>query len=185
MEQFPSTSVALAVRTIGDPEAETQLIKRVVANMDQTVPVSHVERMSDVIVESVSVTRFATFLASLFAFVALALAIVGIYSVLAYIMSQRQRDIAVQIALGASSSRVIGGVLRRAAVLTGLGIALGSALAWVLTRGLAGLFLGVSPHEPSIFVGAASVFAVVALAAACVPAFRTTRINPVVALTSI
>jgi ABC-type antimicrobial peptide transport system permease subunit len=74
-------------------------------------------------------------------------------------------------------------VLRQALVLTGIGIALGTAASWMLTRELAGLFLGVSPHDPGIFVGAAVTFAVVALAAASVPAFRTTRVNPVVALT--
>jgi putative ABC transport system permease protein len=65
-----------------------------------------------------------------------------------------------------------------------MGIALGSAAAWGLTRALGGLFVGVSPHDPAVFVGAAVAFAVVALAAASVPAFRTTRINPVLALTS-
>jgi putative ABC transport system permease protein len=110
--------------------------------------------------------------------------LVGIDSVLAYVVSQRRREIAVRIALGASHANVIGDVLRRALALTGLGIALGSATAWLLTRALEGLFLGVSPHDPAIFVGAAAVFTVVALAAASVPAFRTTRVNPVVALTS-
>jgi ABC-type antimicrobial peptide transport system permease subunit len=110
---------------------------------------------------------------------------VGIYSVLAYIVGQRQREFAVRLALGAGGAQVMSDVLRRALVLTGTGIALGSGVAWVLTRALAGLFLAVSPHDPGIFVGAAAVFAVVALAAASVPAFRTTRINPVAALTSI
>jgi putative ABC transport system permease protein len=99
-------------------------------------------------------------------------------------VSQRQREIAVRLALGASRSHVMGDVLRHALGLTGVGLALGSGAAWVLTRTLAGLFVGVSPHDPGIFVGAAAVFAVVALAAASVPAFRTTRVNPVVALTA-
>jgi ABC-type antimicrobial peptide transport system permease subunit len=78
----------------------------------------------------------------------------------------------------------MGDVVRRAFALTSVGIALGTGVAWVLTHALAGLFVGVSPHDPGIFVGAAAVFAVVALAAAAVPAFRTARVNPVVALTS-
>ena len=86
--------------------------------------------------------------------------------------------------LGASDAHVIGDVMRRALVLTGVGIALGSAAAWILTRALASLFLGVSPHDPGIFLGAAVAFAAVGLAAASVPAFHTTRVNPVVALTA-
>jgi ABC-type antimicrobial peptide transport system permease subunit len=77
----------------------------------------------------------------------------------------------------------VGDVVRYALTLTGTGIVLGSLAAWLLTRALASLFLGVSPHDPAIFAGAATAFAV-ALAAASVPALRTTRINPVVALKS-
>ena len=108
---------------------------------------------------------------------------VGIYSVLAYIVSQRQREIAVRIALGASRTHVMGDVLRRAFVLTSMGIALGTGAAWMLTRGWRDSSW-VSVRTIRDFVGAAAVFAVVALAAASVPAFRTTRVNPVVALTS-
>jgi putative ABC transport system permease protein len=178
-------AAAVAARTTGDPEGLTGTLRDVIANLDPTVAVSHVETMVERQVQSVGTTRFETVLASLFAVVALVLGVVGIYSVLAYVVGQRQREFAVRLALGAGGAQVMGDVLRRALVLTGIGIALGSGVAWVLTRALAGLFLAVSPHDPGIFVGAAAVFAVVALAAASVPAFRTTRINPVAALTSI
>ncbi len=155
-----------------------------IADLDATVPVSNVETMSEHMAQSVGTTRFSSFLASLFAAVALVLGMVGIYSVLSYIVGQRRREIAVRIALGASQSRVVGDVLRRALALAGVGIVVGSGAAWLLTRALAGLFVGVSPHDPGIFVGAAAAFAIVALAAASIPAFRTTRINPATALTS-
>jgi predicted permease len=174
----------VAVHTAGDLETQTRSLRQVVAGLDPTLPVSEVETLGERMVQSVGTTRFSSFLASLFAVVALILGMVGIYSVLAYVVSQRQREIAVRLALGASRSHVMGDVLRHALGLTGVGLALGSGAAWVLTRTLAGLFVGVSPHDPGIFVGAAAVFAVVALAAASVPAFRTTRVNPVVALTS-
>lgn len=140
--------------------------------------------MSAWMARSIDTTRFSTFLASLFAVVALILGMVGIYSVLAYIVSQRRREIAVRIALGATAGAVIRDVLRRALALAGAGIVVGSLAAWMLTRGLAGLFLGVSPHDPLVFVGAAMIFALVALVAASIPALRTTRVNPVEALTS-
>ena len=116
--------------------------------------------------------------------VALVLGVLGIYSVLAYVVSQRRREIAVRLALGAGRARVMRDVLQHAVGLTGVGLVLGSAAAWMLTRALASLFLGVSPHDPAIFVGAAAAFAVAALGAASVPAFRTTRIDPMAALAS-
>jgi len=182
--QAPSNIAYVAVRTSGDPEAQTAAVKRVIFNLDRTVPVSEVETMTERMVQSVGTTRFSTFLASLFAAIALALGLVGIYSVLTYIVSQRQREIAVRIALGASRATVIGDVLRRALALTVVGVLIGLGASWVLTRVLANLFLGVSPHDPEIFVGAAAAFTFVALIAASVPALRTTRINPVVALSS-
>ncbi len=184
MAQFNEPVFALAVRASGDPEALTTTLRRVVAGVDPTVPLSEIRTMSAWMARSIDTTRFSTFLASLFAVVALILGMVGIYSVLAYIVSQRQREIAVRITLGATAGTVMRDVLRRALALAGAGIAVGSLAAWLLTRGLAGLFLGVSPHDPLVFAGAAAIFAVVALVAASIPAFRTTRVNPVVALTS-
>ena len=180
----PGGSWHLAVRATGNPDAQSQALGQIVASLDRGVPVSHVATESELMAQSVSTTRFSSFLASLFAVIALVLGMLGIYSVLAYIVGQRRREIAVRIALGASRGRVVGDVLRRAMVLTSVGIVLGSGAAWILTRALAFLFLGVSPHDPEVFIGAAAVFAGVALVAASVPAFRTTRINPVVALTS-
>jgi ABC-type antimicrobial peptide transport system permease subunit len=140
--------------------------------------------MDERMMQSVGLTRFSSFLASLFAVVALVLGIVGIYSVLAYIVSQRQREMAVRLALGASHSRLVGGVVRRALELTAIGILVGSGAAWVLTRALSALFLGVNPHNPAIFLGAAGVFGAVALLAAIVPSLRAARVNPVTALSS-
>jgi predicted permease len=181
---LPGLFTNVAVRASGDPRAQTAPLQRTIHGVDRTVPVFDIKTMSDRVADSVGTTRFSSFLASLFAIVALVLGMVGIYSVFAYIVSQRQREIAVRIALGASQMRVMGEVLRGALVLTGLGLALGSGMAWLLTSGLAGLLVGVSPHDPAIFVGAAAAFGAVALIAASVPAFRTTRVNPVVALTS-
>lgn len=177
-------STNVAVRTSGDPAAQTRTVRQAISGLDPMVPVSDIKTMSDRMVQSIGTIRFSTFLASLFAVVAFALGLVGIYSMLAYIVSQQEREIAVRIALGAHRSHVMGAVLQHALALTGIGIACGSAIAWVLTRALANLFLGISPHDPRIFAGAAVAFAVVALVAASLPALRTTRVNPAVALTS-
>ncbi len=184
LAQYDEPVIALAVRTSGDPDALTAPLRRVVAGVDPTVPLSEIRTMSAWMARSIDTTRFSTFLASLFAVVALVLGMVGIYSVLAYVVSQRRREIAVRITLGATAGTVVRAVLRRALALAGAGIVVGSLAAWMLTRGLADLFLGVSPHDPLVFVGAAVIFALVALVAASIPALRTTRVNPVEALTS-
>jgi putative ABC transport system permease protein len=175
---------SIAIRTVGDPAGNARLVKQVMARLDPLVPVYHFETMTERVVQSVGTTRFASVLASLFAAIALILGMVGIYSVLASIVAQRRRETAVRLALGASRSRVMGDVLRRALTLAGIGTAVGSLGAWILTRLLSGLFLAVNPHDPVIFVGAAVVFVILALAAATGPAYRTTRINPATALTS-
>jgi len=176
--------VTVAARVADNPRAHAAALRRVVTSLDASVPVSDVKTMVARENESISTTRFSTFLASLFALAALALGAVGIYSVLAYIVRQRRREIGIRIALGARNIDVMSEVLKRTVVLTVVGLALGTAAAWMLTRALASLFVGVSPHDPGIFAAAAGLFALVALLAASVPAFRTTRINAVVALNS-
>jgi putative ABC transport system permease protein len=183
--QSPSNVVTIAERVSGDPAARATAFRRMIASLDPTVPVFDVATMSDRMAQSIGTTRFSSFLASLFALVALILGALGIYSVLAYTVAQRKRETAVRIALGASRADVMGDVLRRAVTLAGGGIVLGSVAAWMLTRALASLFVGVSPHNPGIFAAAAGLFALVALVAASVPAFRTTRVDPVVALATL
>lgn len=181
---FPIFTIRLAVHTAGDPIAETPRLRRLIATLDPSVPVYEVRTMSELLAQSIGTTRFSTVLASLFAVIALTLGVVGIYSVLAYIVTQRQREIAVRIALGAPRAQVMADVLAATLRLSAIGIALGLVLAWVLTRALTNLLAGVGAHDPATFVGAAVVFAVVALLAAVIPALRTIRVNPVVVLAS-
>ena len=176
--------VTIASRVADDPRAHADALRRVVTSLDATVPVSDVKTMVTRENESISTTRFSTFLASLFGLAALVLGAVGIYSVLAYIVRQRRREIGIRMALGARNIDVMSEVIKRTFVLTLAGLTLGTGVAWMLTRALASLFVGVSPHDPGIFAAAAVLFAVVALLAASVPAFRTTRVNAVVALNS-
>jgi ABC-type antimicrobial peptide transport system permease subunit len=183
--QSPSNVVTIAERVFGNPAARATAFRRMLTSLDPAVPEFDVATMSDRMAQSIGTTRFSSFLASMFALVSLMLGGLGIYSVLAYTVAQRQRETAVRIALGASRANVMGDVLRRALTLAGIGIALGAIAAWVLTGALASLFVGVSPHNPGIFAAAAGLFAVVALAAGSVPAFLTTRVDPVVALTAL
>jgi putative ABC transport system permease protein len=183
LSQFPDYSATLVVRSRAS-DAAAAAIRRAVAAVDPSVPVFNFETMNHRLAQSIGPTRFSTFLASLFAITALILSVVGIYSVLAYIVAQDRREIGIRLALGARGTHVMGHVVRRGLMLTGAGLALGAATAWIVTRSLATLFVGVSPHDPTAFVGVALLFALVALLAASVPAFRTTRVDPVVALNS-
>ena len=182
--QLPQRVFYVEVRTAADPERQSARLRHVIATIDPAVAVSDVETMTSRMGGEIATMRFSAFLASLFASLALVLGAFGIYSVLAYIVGQRKREIGVRIALGAKSRHVMSDVLRRALTLTSLGIALGAGATWVVTRALASLFVGVRPHDPFIVAGVAGSFVLVALVAASVPAYRTTRVNPVVALSS-
>ncbi len=178
----PWDDMQVAMRTAGEPSASAMILTRTIHGLDPSVPVSDLKTMTQRVAQSVSTTSFSTFLASLFAVVAVALGVVGIYSVLAYIVGQRRREIGIRLALGASRAHVMADVLRHGLALVGGGIAIGSLAAWMFTRTLAGAFAGLDPRDPSVLWSAALLFAVVALAAATVPAYRTTRIDPVVVL---
>jgi ABC-type antimicrobial peptide transport system permease subunit len=176
--QCPFPIAFASVRSAGPPEQMAASVRRVVATLDPSMPVSDVRTLRNRVAGTIDATRFSTVLASLFAIVAAVLGVVGVYSVLAYIVVQSRHDVAIRVALGASQTEVIADVMRRAAVLTGLGIAIGSFTAWILTRLLAGLFVGVAPHDPVTFASAAIGFALVALAAAAIPAVRSAQTSP-------
>lgn len=181
LAQSPIVGVVknIVLHTGGDPTGQAAALKRVIASIDGSVPVYGIKSMDASVAQSVSMTRFSTFLASVFAAIAITLGMIGIYSVLAYIAGQRRREVAIRIALGARRSVIVGDVIRHALILAAVGVALGSAGAWWMARAFAGLFAGVDPHDPGVFVGASVVFAIVALVAAAMPAFRSASINPV------
>lgn len=182
--QCPSAYAFLAVRAAGNPNALVGEVRTGISALDKSVPLSDMQTMDERLARSVAITRFSSFLASLFAAVALALATLGVYSILAYLVAERKREIAVRMALGARLGTVVRSVLYHALILTGAGIAIGLFGAWILTRALATFFLGINPHDPALFIGVAGAFGIVALAAASMPAWRASRIDPVRALAS-
>ena len=121
-------------------------------------------------------------LLALFAVVALCLAAVGVYGVMAYAVSQRTHEIGIRVALGARRSDVFGLVLRQGLVLTVCGVALGLAGEVALTRGLSALLFDVSPRDPLTYTGLAALLCLVAIVACCVPARRAMRLDPMTAL---
>ena len=152
--------------------------------MDASLPVADVRSMKDVVAASLATPRLTGLLLGAFAAIALLLAAVGIYGVLAYVVSQRTQEIGIMLALGADRSRVLAMVLRYALSLAGIGIAAGLIGAMVLTRLIEGLLYQVRPNDPITFVAVAAMLLVVAIVAALLPARRATRVSPAIALRS-
>ncbi|HSL83150.1 MAG TPA: FtsX-like permease family protein, partial [Thermoanaerobaculia bacterium] len=155
---------------------------RVVHGIDRAQPVSQVALLADRVHDSLAPQRFVTGLLAAFAGLALVLAAVGLYGVMAYAVGRRTREIGVRTALGARRGDVLALVLRQGAGLIVLGLALGALLAWGLARALAGLLYGVAPGDPVTFAGMAALLAVAALAATWLPARRAARLDPTEAL---
>ena len=135
--------------------------------------------MEDLRGESVSQPRFLMFLFSAFSTVALAIAVIGIYGVIAYSVAQRRKEIGIRVALGAKPSNVAGMVVRQGMGMAAVGIAAGLVLAFGVTRFLSGILFAVTPTDPITLAAVAITLAVAALLACYVPARRATRTDPV------
>lgn len=181
-------SAWIVVRTEGDPDALGPAVSRVVAELDPTLPLAKLRSMDDVLWEAVARPRFLTFLLTSFAAIALLLAAVGIYGVMAHTVAQRTHELGLRIALGAQPAQVRAMVLRQAGGLVAVGIAagLGAAvgLQLVADASLTGLFYGERLSQPLLLGGVAIAVALAALLATWIPARRATRVEPMVALRS-
>jgi putative ABC transport system permease protein len=176
--------MAIVVRTAGKPEALAGEIRQAVWSVDPRVPLALLRSMEQVIQETTAQPRLITLLLGLLAGLALALGAIGIYGVLSHEVGRRTQEIGVRMAMGARPGRVLRGVLGRALAWTGVGLALGLAAALGLAHLLASLLFEVRPGDPATYAGVALVLALVAAAAAYLPARRATRVDPVEALRS-
>jgi predicted permease len=176
---FPATIV---VHTSGDAASVSGPVRAAIQAIDPEIPVSEIRTMEQVLDESASSRRGTMALLAAFAALAMALALVGIYGVMSWSVAQRTREIGIRVALGASSKEVVGEILAAGMKLSALGLAIGVACAFALSRFLASLVFEVSPSDPLIYGAVAAVMFVVALAACYVPARRASRVDPLVAL---
>lgn len=157
-------------------------ISREVWAIDKDQPITNVRTMDEIVDLALAARRFQTLLLLIFAAVAVALAIVGIYGVLAYSVSQRRAELGIRAALGASPAAILTMVLRQAGALVAAGILLGLAGAYGLTRFLEDLLFQVKSTDWRAYAGAVALLSIVALIAALVPARRGSRTDPAVAL---
>jgi len=180
--QNPWYWASIAVRTAADPMSLAPAVRAAMARVDKDQPVTHVRTMEQVAAESVAEPRFRAQLVGTFGALAMILAAVGIFGVLAFSVGQRTREFGIRMALGAGAGDVLRLVLTGGLKMISAGIAIGLAAALLLTRFLATLLFGVQPLDPITFVAAGALLGLVALAACAAPAVKAARVDPAVAL---
>jgi putative ABC transport system permease protein len=181
-EQTPFPWLYVMVRTTGESAAVAASIRGVVRSVDPNITIANVRQMTEIVSGTVAEPRFTMLLVSAFAMLALTLAAVGIYGVIAYSVAQRTQEIGLRMALGAERSRVLSMVIGEGLTLSAIGVALGLAAAALGTRLMTDLLVGVTPHDPTTFAASAAMLLMVATAASYLPARRATRVDPMVAL---
>jgi ABC-type antimicrobial peptide transport system permease subunit len=156
--------------------------RRVAAQIDPTLPLVRMRSMDDVVGDAIARPWFLTVLLGLFAGLALALAAVGTYGILSYLVAERQQEIGIRMALGADRGEILRMVLSRGILLSGVGLTIGLAGAFGLTRVIKTMLYNVTPTDPLTLGLVAGVIAIVAVAACLVPAWRATRTDPMIVL---
>ncbi len=182
--QMTSRSMRLAMRTAADAAGPVATLRDVVRRMDPNLPMNELATMEGLIDDSMSGTRVITGSLALFAGVALSLAVVGLYGMLAYYVAQRRREIGLRLAIGAPRGHILSWVLQRGMGLVAIGLILGVAAAFASTRLIESLLFGVANTDLFTFAGVSVLFVAVALAACLLPAWRATRVDPIVALST-
>ena len=173
----------IVVKTAMAPDALTPAVRALLQSMNPDVPIN-ILRLDDRIEQSSAVAgnRFQIYLLGCFSILAALLAVIGIYGVLAYVVSQRSHEIGIRMALGAGKTSVVGDVVGRGLMLAGIGLAVGLVIALAFSRLMESLLFGVSPNDPATLTSVALLVALSAAAASSLPAYRATKVDPSVAL---
>lgn len=184
MAQYPDTTLTIAAKTAGNPDAIVRSLREEILRLDPDLALFDVHSMSERIDLSLAPRRTSMVLANAFGGVALFLATLGIYGVLAYLVAQRTREIGIRVALGSSETNILRMVLWEGFELVTIGLVLGMVGAVLLEKAIASEIYGVRPLDPLVLGSVMAVLAAVALAACAVPARRAMRVDPIVALRS-
>jgi putative ABC transport system permease protein len=181
-EQMPFSRMTLTVKSQLAPETLIPTVRGQVLALDPNQPIYNIRTMEQIRDESIATEKLNLTLWSIFAAIALTLALVGVYGVMSYAVTQRTHEIGIRVALGARSRDVLGLVIGQGMKLALAGVAGGLLGAWLLSRLMAAWLFGVSATDPWTFAAVALVLALVALAACWIPARRATKVDPMVAL---
>jgi predicted permease len=182
--QMPPSGATYVVTTAGDPMALASGVRQALAALDPAIPLDEVQSYATYLTVELTGLMYAAAMLSIDALIALLLAAIGIFGVMANMVAERTQEIGVRIALGARPEAVLTMIMRRAALLTGIGVALGTILAFALARLSANLLFGVSPNDPGVFVSIIAAITVIALLVSWGPARRAASIDPMRALRS-
>lgn len=174
--------VSLVVRTSGQPAAMAEAVQKLVWSFDRGQPIQRLAPMEELLAETTAPRRFNLLLFGVAAAVALVLAGVGVYGVMAYLVVQRTHELGIRLALGAQQRRILHLVLRQGLQLSLVGVVLGLAAAWPLTRLLKNWLFDISATDPLTFAAIASFLTGIALLACYLPARRATKVDPLIAL---
>jgi predicted permease len=174
--------MTVVLRAFGDPLSLAKAVEDEVHALDKDVPIARLQTMDQVIGDTLWRGRLAMTLLGLFAAVAVVLACLGIYGAISYSVAQRTGEIGIRMAMGAQSREVLAMVLRQGLTVVGIGIAIGLAGSWVLTRTLTGLLYGVRATDPVTFVAVPALLVALSAVACAVPALRAARVDPLTAL---
>ncbi len=180
--QKPEREMNLVIRATGDPASLAATVRGAVSAVDPDQPVAYIKPMSRLLADSVAKPRFNYLLLTIFAAVALILTITGVYGVMSYAVAARTREMGIRLALGARAADVLKLIIFQGMNTVTVGVALGLACAYALTRVMATLLFEVSATDPTVFAGVAALLATVALLACYLPARRATKVDPVIAL---
>jgi putative ABC transport system permease protein len=181
-QQDPWGVLAYVVRTEGDPKQYVALVRSALNSMDPNIALARVSSMEAIRETALAEPKFNMFLLAGFSLLALMLATIGLFGVIAYAVSQRTREIGIRMALGAQKSQILALVMNRGVRITLVGLALGLGGSLVLSRALASILFDVHPTDVSIYGGLFVVLGVTAMLATYVPALRATRVEPLTAL---
>jgi ABC-type antimicrobial peptide transport system permease subunit len=179
---YPGGLNDFGVRTAVDPHQLANAIQQQVWAIDKDQTIINAQTLDEAVSASLTERRFQTLLLTIFAAVAVALALIGIYGVLSYSVSQRTPELGIRIALGADSREILAMVLKQAGRLIAVGVAIGVAGAYALTRFVESMLFGVRPHDAMTYVAAVALLAGVSMAASLIPAWRGSKVDPTVAL---
>jgi len=181
-EQTPRTFTYLAVRSRADPARLAAAIRNEVASLDRELPVYQVRTMAQLVSDSTARPRFRSYLLSLFAFLSLFLAAIGVYGVLSYSVARRTREFGIRLAVGASPGDVLRLVILKAAALVVCGLAVGLAASLALVRLVSGMLFEITPTDPATYLAISVLLLTAGMAAGLVPAIRAIRLDPVISL---
>jgi ABC-type antimicrobial peptide transport system permease subunit len=176
------SSMSLALRTKTDPETVLKRIRAEIASLDDDLPVFNVKTMDAIRGDAVAQRRFGMLLLTIFAGVALVLALVGLYGTIAYLAGKRTREIGIRMAMGAQKRHILTMILGHGFLVTAMGMLVGLGGAYALTRYLSSLLFGISGTDGSTFIAVSALLLAVAMLASFIPARRAARIEPITAL---